>query len=420
MTLRVGDTVQGRYRLVDLIATGGMGQVWQASDADIEGRTCALKILRDEYAGDEVFLNRFRAEAKHTAALTHEGIAALYDYGEVDGRAFIVMELVPGRPLSDIIEEHPDGMDQVFTMQVMRQVAYALQAAHRAGVVHRDIKPENILVDDESGEPRVKITDFGIARSEDQAKLTKTGLVMGTAQYLSPEQAMGKAATNLSDIYSLGIVGYEMLTGRRPFTGASQVEIAMAQVKKRVPPMPEDIDRELRKLVEMCLAKAPANRPRTAQAVAESLIAIEAGEEPDYGMGVFQPPLTQPIAPKQERKPAVQPRSRRERSHSRTSAMPAVASQSRPVRHRAATGAQPVLSARSEQPQPLNRSRRSRFTLPGIVLAVLLLIVIVMALVNSAGGFTQANALVFACPQFLQFARGVCGRLPGRTDTRSD
>ena len=288
MRTEPGLVLEGRYELASLIATGGMGQVWKGRDQELE-RDVAIKVLREEYAGDEGFLKRFRAEARHTAALSHEGIAALYDYGELDGRAYIVMELCPGRPLSDIIEENPGGLPEKRVVQLMIELARALDAAHSKGVVHRDVKPENVLVDEKDGWS-MKITDFGIARSKDQARLTKTGLVMGTAQYLSPEQAMGKQATSLSDIYALGIVGYEMLNGRRPFTGSSQVEIAMAQVKQQPPELSEEINADLRRLVMMMLAKAPANRPRSAAAVSRILEAIQRGVEPRFTTGAI--PMT--------------------------------------------------------------------------------------------------------------------------------
>jgi serine/threonine-protein kinase len=194
------------------------------------------------------------------------------------------MELCPGRPLSEIIEENPHGLPEQRVLPLLIDLARALDAAHAKGVVHRDVKPENILVDEDNGWS-MKITDFGIARSQDQARLTKSGLVMGTAQYLSPEQAMGKQATSLSDIYSLGIVAYEMLEGHRPFTGSTQVEIAMAQVKKQPPPLREEINPDLRQLVMMSLAKAPANRPRSAAAVARILESISRGEEPRFTTG---------------------------------------------------------------------------------------------------------------------------------------
>ncbi|KDS93790.1 serine/threonine-protein kinase [Dermabacter hominis] len=288
MKTRKGLVLEGRYELTRLIATGGMGQVWEGKDKELD-RPVAVKVLREEFAGEEGYLKRFRAEARHTAALAHEAIAGLYDYGELDGRAYIVMELVKGRPLSDIIEENPDGLGEERVIAILKELSKALDAAHVKGVVHRDVKPENVLVDDKN-DWALKITDFGIARSNDQAKLTKTGLVMGTAQYLSPEQAMGKQATSLSDIYALGIVAYEMLTGSRPFTGTSQVEIAMAQVKEAPPELPERINADLRRLVMMMLAKAPANRPRSAAVVARILDSIERGEEPRFGTSSVRAP----------------------------------------------------------------------------------------------------------------------------------
>lgn len=283
MRTEKGLVLEGRYELTDLIATGGMGQVWRGRDRDLD-RDVAVKVLREEYAGDEGFLKRFRAEARHTAALSHDAIAALYDYGELDGRAYIVMELCEGRPLSDIIEENTGGLPERLVISMLIELARALDAAHSKGVVHRDVKPENILVD-EDHDWHLKITDFGIARSTDQARLTRTGLVMGTAQYLSPEQAVGKQATSLSDVYALGIVAFEMLTGHRPFTGASQVDIAMAQVKQPPPELPGTVDADLRQLVAMTLSKAPANRPRSAAAVARILEAIQRGEHPRFTTG---------------------------------------------------------------------------------------------------------------------------------------
>lgn len=289
MKTKQGLVLEGRYELDSLIATGGMGEVWKGHDQELD-RQVAVKVLREEYAGDDGFLKRFRAEARHTAALSHDAIAGLYDYGELDGRAYIVMELCPGRPLSDIIEENPGGLPEHRVIPVLITLARALDAAHAKGVVHRDVKPENVLVD-ESDDWSMKITDFGIARSSDQARLTKTGLVMGTAQYLSPEQAMGKQATSLSDIYALGIVAYEMLAGHRPFTGSSQVEIAMAQVKQQPPELPSHIHPDLQRLVMMTLAKAPANRPRSAAAVARILEAVQRGAVPRFTTGAI-PTLT--------------------------------------------------------------------------------------------------------------------------------
>ncbi|MBN9169254.1 MAG: serine/threonine protein kinase, partial [Microbacterium sp.] len=250
-----GVTFGGRYELDSRIAIGGMGEVWEATDHVI-GRTVAIKILKDEYMGDPGFLERFRAEARHAALVNHEGIASVFDYGEENGSAFLVMELVPGEALSTILER--DGsLSTDKTLDIVAQTAAALQAAHAAGLVHRDIKPGNLLI---TPDGRVKITDFGIARIADQVPLTATGQVMGTVQYLSPEQASGHPASHATDIYSLGIVAYECLAGKRPFTGESQVAIAMAQINEQAPPLPPTVAQPVQNLVMAMIAKKPDER----------------------------------------------------------------------------------------------------------------------------------------------------------------
>lgn len=268
-----GLTFGGRYQLLSRIAIGGMGEVWQATDLVI-GRTVAIKILKDEYMGDPGFLERFRAEARHAALVNHEGIANVYDYGEEEGSAYLVMELVPGEALSTILErERVLPADQV--LDIVAQTASALHAAHQAGLVHRDIKPGNLLI---TPDRRVKITDFGIARIADQVPLTATGQVMGTVQYLSPEQASGHPASPSTDIYSLGIVAYEALAGRRPFTGESQVAIAMAQINEAPPELPVTVAEPVRNLVFASIAKKPAERPASAQAFARAAQALRRGD----------------------------------------------------------------------------------------------------------------------------------------------
>ncbi|WP_043993387.1 serine/threonine protein kinase [Leifsonia xyli] len=268
-----GLTFVGRYELQSRIAIGGMGEVWQATDLVI-GRTVAIKILKDEYLGDPGFLERFRAEARHAALVNHEGIANVYDYGEEEGSAYLVMELVPGEALSTILEcEHILSTDR--TLDIVAQTAAALHAAHTAGLVHRDIKPGNLLI---TPDGRVKITDFGIARIADQVPLTATGQVMGTVQYLSPEQASGHPASPTTDIYSLGIVAYECLAGRRPFTGESQVAIAMAQINEAPPELPAIVAEPVRNLVFTCIAKNPADRPSSAAHLARAAQALRRGD----------------------------------------------------------------------------------------------------------------------------------------------
>jgi hypothetical protein len=268
-----GVSFGGRYELQSRIAIGGMGEVWEATDHVI-GRTVAIKILKDEYMGDPGFLERFRAEARHAALVNHEGIASVFDYGEENGSAFLVMELVPGEALSTIIER--DGsLSADKTLDIVAQTASALQAAHAAGLVHRDIKPGNLLI---TPDGRVKITDFGIARIADQVPLTATGQVMGTVQYLSPEQASGHPASPATDTYSLGIVAYECLAGKRPFTGESQVAIAMAQINEQPPPLPPTVPIPVQNLVMAMIAKKPADRPSSSATVARAATALRRGD----------------------------------------------------------------------------------------------------------------------------------------------
>ncbi|BDO43859.1 serine/threonine-protein kinase [Cellulomonas sp. NTE-D12] len=261
-----GVALGGRYRLARRIAVGGMGEVWEAQDEAL-GRPVAVKVLREEFAGDRGFLERFRTEARNSAALSHGNIAALYDYGEQDGSAYLVQELVVGEPLSDLLEREP-VLEPRRLLPILAQTARALHAAHEAGVVHRDVKPGNILIGRGN---RVKITDFGVSLAQDQPTMTATGMVMGTAQYLSPEQAVGRPATRLSDLYSLGVVAYEALAGKRPFTGPTAVDIAVAHVNDPVPPLPSSVDHALADLVLRLLSKDPAKRPQSGEQLAVTL-----------------------------------------------------------------------------------------------------------------------------------------------------
>ena len=264
MKPEVGQIYGGRYKLISRIAIGGMGEVWQANDQVIL-RDVAIKILKPEYLGDPGFLERFRTEARHAAKVNHDGIANVYDYGEDSGSAFLVMELVPGDSLAKILERDKSlPTDKV--LDIVAQTARALFAAHEEGMVHRDIKPGNLLI---TPDGHVKITDFGIARVADQVSLTATGQVMGTVQYLAPEQATGKQASPSTDIYSLGIVAYEALAGKRPFTGESQMAIAMAQINETPPPLPSNIDQRVQNLILGCLAKKPNQRPESAMVLAQ-------------------------------------------------------------------------------------------------------------------------------------------------------
>lgn len=258
-----GQRLGERYVLQERLAVGGMGEVWSAVD-EVLNRPVAVKVLRTDLAPDTAFQARFRAEARTAAALSHGGIAAVYDYGEVLGSAYLVMELVPGEPLSAMIaNEGALGTDR--TLQIVGQAARALHAAHRHGVIHRDIKPANLMI---TPELRVKVTDFGIARPRDHEPLTATGQVMGTAHYLAPELARGEIASPLSDVYALGVVAYECLAGWRPFDGDNQVAVATAHLQDEPPPLPETIPAPVRAIVVAAMSKNPAERPQGANALA--------------------------------------------------------------------------------------------------------------------------------------------------------
>jgi hypothetical protein len=264
----------GRYRLVHRLASGGMGHVWRAADEVLE-RPVAVKLLRSEYAEDPTFLDRFRTEARCTAALSHPGIANVFDYGEVDGpdsTAYLVMELVEGAPLSELLARE-GRLEPERTLDLVAQAALALGSAHEAGVVHRDVKPSNLLI---RRDGVVKVTDFGISRNAGESPRTETGVVIGTAAYLSPEQVACLPATPASDVYALGVVTYECLAGRRPFTGEHPVALALAHQRHRPPPLPADVPEPVRALVDLAMAKDPRVRPPNATALARHLLRARA------------------------------------------------------------------------------------------------------------------------------------------------
>ena len=234
--------LDGRYELIERIASGGMGEVWRGAD-QILGRPVAIKLLAAAHASDEQFRARFRAEARFAAGLSHPGIARVFDYGETSplGGPYLVMELVNGEPLSTILERE-GRLPAHVTMDIVAQAARALDVAHQAGIVHRDIKPGNLLI---TADGTTKITDFGIAkaRASVDANLTATGIVMGTALYVSPEQATGATVTGASDIYSLGVVAFECLAGQPPFIAEQPLAIAIMHKHDPVPPLPSDVPR---------------------------------------------------------------------------------------------------------------------------------------------------------------------------------
>ncbi len=253
--VQAGAVLGGRYVLEEQIGSGGYGEVWRAADR-VLSRSVAVKLLHPRYAGQGQAMARFRAEARHAAALSHENIAQVHDYGEAAGGQppYLVMELVDGASLETVLAGGP--LDATRTMDIVAQAAAGLQAAHAAGMVHRDIKPGNLLLT-----PRgtVKITDFGIAHTVDSASVTATGELIGTPGYLAPERAMGDGAGTSSDLYSLGIVAYECLTGARPYTG-TPIEVALAHRDRPLPPLPSSLAPDVTTFVMRLTAKDPARR----------------------------------------------------------------------------------------------------------------------------------------------------------------
>ncbi len=310
--------------------------MWRASDTRLD-RTVAVKILKAELSGDAEFLHRFRTEARTTASLNHAGIAAVHDYGETaaadaeDGNiAYLVMELVNGEPLAGILARE-GRVSAERLLPILEQAGRALQAAHERGLVHRDVKPGNILVVRGSdGHDIVKLTDFGIAKAADAVPVTRNGMVMGTAHYIAPEQALGHEAEPASDVYSLAVCGYECLVGHRPFVSENAVTVAMMHIRDTPPPLPPDVPPTVRALIESTLIKDPRQRYANGGEFAAAAAAVRAGNYPPLPAGVLagngpigpssQPPLhpmqatavlggpvTGPFPPQQTRRNLVWP-----------------------------------------------------------------------------------------------------------------
>jgi serine/threonine protein kinase len=285
-----GEIVDGRYVLGEFLGSGGMGEVYLAHDEVLE-RDVALKVLRSHYAGDEVFAERFRREARSAASLSHPNIVQVYDRGEAeDGTSYIAMEYVPGGTLKEQIERRgPFGARD--TAAVGAQIADALGAAHERGVIHRDIKPQNVLVTS-SGD--LKVTDFGIARAASAVTSSASGAIFGTAGYISPEQALGEPVGPRSDLYSLGVILYEMLTGGLPFTADNSIAVCMKHVTEPLrpprllnPEVPEGMDAVVVKL----LAKNPAGRYAGATELLDDLERVRDGLPPALAPEATTQPL---------------------------------------------------------------------------------------------------------------------------------
>jgi len=292
VTLTTGQLLAERYRLGRRIAVGGMGEVWEAADTRLD-RQVAVKVLKPELSGDDEFRHRFRAEARTTASLNHPGIAAVHDYGETSEQtAYLVMELVAGEPLAAVLARQR-RLSAEHTLDIIEQAGNALQAAHERGLVHRDVKPGNILL---TPDGTVKLTDFGIARAVDAAPLTRAGIVMGTAHYIAPEQAAGSEVGPASDVYSLGVVGYECLTGHRPFHADSAVTVAMMHIRDTPAPLPPDVPHGVRSLIEATLVKDPRQRYGTGGEFAHAVGAVRAGHRLPVPAGMTAPVATTLLA----------------------------------------------------------------------------------------------------------------------------
>ncbi|GAA3752505.1 serine/threonine-protein kinase [Plantactinospora mayteni] len=261
--LKPGVLLGNRYRLDERIAGGGMGDVWRGTD-EVLGRTVAVKILLPALLDEPGFAERFRGEARTMATINHPGVVDVYDYGSDQQIAFLVMEYVEGDALSRTLGR-VGRLTPARTMALVAQAADALQAAHDKGIVHRDVKPGNLLVRPNG---TLVLTDFGIARSALVGQLTAAGSVLGTASYISPEQAAGEVATATSDVYALGVVAYQCLAGRRPFEGNSAIEIAMKHVRDAPRQLPGDIPPAIRAIVERSMAKDPKARWQSASELA--------------------------------------------------------------------------------------------------------------------------------------------------------
>jgi len=270
----IGTLYDGRYRVIRRLGSGGMANVYLAEDEEL-GRRVAIKVLDEKHANDEQFVERFRREAKNAASLSHPNIVSIYDRGEAEGTYYIAMEYIEGRTLKElIVSRGPLPVERA--VSYARQILGAVRFAHRKGIVHRDIKPHNVLVDTDG---RLKVTDFGIARAG-ASQMTEAGSIIGTAQYLSPEQARGAPVDQRSDLYSVGIVLHEMLTGSVPFTGDTPVEIAMKHISA-VPEPPSvarpDLPDDLDLVVLRALAKDPRERFQTAEEMDAELGRVAAG-----------------------------------------------------------------------------------------------------------------------------------------------
>ena len=267
--LSPGFVLSSRYRLLEPVASGGMGQVWAATDEVLE-RKIALKVTHPQALEQPAVTERFKAEAKYAAQLSHPNIIEVFDFGVHDGLTYLVMEFIEGPTLAELLAaEGTLAGDRVRT--ILLQLAGALARVHENGIIHRDLKPANVII---SPDGYAKLMDFGIAKDVDSQTHTLQGEVLGTTHYISPEQALGQVVTTQSDLYSLGVLGHELLSGTKPFDRGTPIATALAHVADPPPPLPADVPADLAGVIMACLAKDPKERPESAASVASLLADI--------------------------------------------------------------------------------------------------------------------------------------------------
>jgi eukaryotic-like serine/threonine-protein kinase len=297
----VGELIAGRYELEELVGSGGMSNVFRAHDRLLE-RTVALKILHEQFTRDDDYVERFRREARAVAQLAHPNIVTVIDRGEQDGRQYIVFEFVEGENLKGLVQDGALPIDEALDLAV--QTGSALAFAHRRGLVHRDVKPQNVLLNDEG---QAKVTDFGIARSLDVQGVTQTGTVLGTSDYIAPEQARGQKVDPKTDVYSLGVVLYELLTGEVPYAGDNFVAVAMKHVHDPVPSV-RDLRPDCPWRVDAAIQQAMAKNPQDRLSMDEFVAELEAcrAEEGSYEGATMIVPARS-ARPKRSRRPVLLP-----------------------------------------------------------------------------------------------------------------
>ena len=368
--------IGGRYALERRLGAGGMSTVFLARDSVLE-RPVAVKLLAEHLSDDDAFVARFRREALAAARLQHPNIVQVFDSGEDEpsGRHYIVMEYVNGPSCADMVRETPK-LPIERTVEIVRGACHGLDYAHRAGVIHRDVKPGNLLISDETG--ALKLADFGIAKAAEQTRITQVGAVLGTAAYLSPEQATGEEAGPASDIYSLGVCAYQFLAGRLPYEYSSLTELALKQQSDQVAPIAElrpDVPPALDMAIRRCLERDPSLRYGTAMEMAAALEGGLHGEEP--GTAAFQTASTQMFA-----------------DEDATQALPRTTALPRRPQQEAYAPA-PVAPRRERRPQQPKKRSGGGARLVALLLILLLAGVAIALLVSSGGGgggYTDINA----------------------------